>query len=56
MLQLSLGDINVTLPRLGDRMRYKTNYENFKLQMTFVGLVFTGIAPPSLLFAVKSIQ
>jgi hypothetical protein len=43
MLQLSLGDINVTLPRIGDRMRYKTNYENFKLQMTFVGLVFTAL-------------
>lgn len=51
MLQLSLGDINVTLPRIGDRMRYKTHYENFKLKMTVVGLIFTGAYVCLTLFA-----
>lgn len=51
MLQLSLGDINVTLPRIGDRMRYKTHYENFKLKMTVVGLIFTGAYAWLMVFA-----
>lgn len=48
MLQLSLGDINVTMPRIGDRMKYKSNYENFKLKMTFIGIIFTGMCVPTL--------
>eukprot|EP00123_Amoebidium_parasiticum_P008871 comp19077_c0_seq1/m.21560 comp19077_c0_seq1/g.21560 ORF comp19077_c0_seq1/g.21560 comp19077_c0_seq1/m.21560 type:complete len:369 (-) comp19077_c0_seq1:377-1483(-) len=41
ILRLSLGDINVTLPRLADRLKYKESYELFKLRMTFVAFVFT---------------
>lgn len=41
ILSLAVGDINVTLPRLADRMRYKQKYELFKLKMTFVAFCFT---------------
>eukprot|EP00123_Amoebidium_parasiticum_P021756 comp7317_c0_seq1/m.3017 comp7317_c0_seq1/g.3017 ORF comp7317_c0_seq1/g.3017 comp7317_c0_seq1/m.3017 type:complete len:388 (-) comp7317_c0_seq1:214-1377(-) len=41
LLSLAVGDINVTLPKMGDRLKYKHSYELFKLKMTFVGFVFT---------------
>jgi len=43
VLGLALGDINVTLPKINDRVRYKANYENFKLKITFIGFIFTAI-------------
>ena len=31
-----LGTVNVTLPHMGDRFKYKTEYEQFKLKGTVV--------------------
>ncbi|KNC81644.1 hypothetical protein SARC_06049 [Sphaeroforma arctica JP610] len=44
LLQLAIGDVNVTLPRMGDRILYKTAYEDFKLRMSFVALSFMGMS------------
>ncbi|XP_063900447.1 ion channel TACAN-like [Zophobas morio] len=44
LLKLVLGEINVTLPHLSDRFRYKSNYENFKLRMNIIGLLFSLLA------------
>lgn len=39
LLRLALGDVNVTLPTIGDRIKYKSEYETFKLRMTVIVIV-----------------
>eukprot|EP01137_Pigoraptor_chileana_P025715 Opistho-2@95576 len=41
LLRLALGDVNVTLPKMGDRFKYKTEYENFKMKMTIVTIALS---------------
>eukprot|EP00124_Ichthyophonus_hoferi_P000872 Ihof_evm13s37 gene=Ihof_evmTU13s37 len=41
LLSMITGDINVTLPRVCDRVQYKRDYELFKLIATFLGCLFT---------------
>lgn len=43
ILQFAVGNINVTLPKMVDRMRYKADYENFKLKMTILGLIWSAL-------------
>eukprot|EP01134_Creolimax_fragrantissima_P005512 CFRG5512T1 len=53
LLRLAIGDVNVTLPKLGDRILYKTAYEDFKLRMTFVAMSFMAI---SIIFRLNGIR
>eukprot|EP00039_Didymoeca_costata_P018999 m.335849 g.335849 ORF g.335849 m.335849 type:complete len:359 (+) comp17693_c0_seq1:123-1199(+) len=51
LLRCLLGDVNVRLPHMSDRFKYKQQYEDFKLQITYV--IITG---SSLLLALGGIS
>eukprot|EP01136_Pigoraptor_vietnamica_P020799 Opistho-1_new@70190 len=43
LLHMALGDVNVTLPKMGDRFRYKTEYEGFKMRMTVITIALSAL-------------
>ncbi|KJE90490.1 transmembrane protein [Capsaspora owczarzaki ATCC 30864] len=41
LLGLVLGDVNMTLPKMGDRFKYKEDYEKFKARMTMITVLIS---------------